>query len=150
MWCLCVIYLKHTKKYGQNDLVCRDDGRPQQESEIPSPTHTHTSKDTRSHACEPNLAPPINSFNKPRRAHTQAIGAALCTSADGSGEVPHGRVAGIEHAGERGVAVQDVAGHAAVAHAVPHGEAPAATEHRFGRDAGVPTGCTVEFCGYRQ
>lgn len=68
------------------------------------------------------------------------------TSADGSGEVPHGRVAGVGDAGERGVAVQHVAGDAAVLHAVAHREAPAAAQHGLGRNAGVAAGRAVELC----
>lgn len=68
------------------------------------------------------------------------------TSADGSGEVPHGRVAGVGDARERGVAVQHVAGNAAVLHAVAHRKAVAATQHGLGRNAGIAAGRAVEFC----
>lgn len=72
------------------------------------------------------------------------------TSTDRSRKVPHGRVAGVGNARERGVAVQDVTGDAAVLHAVPHRETVAPTQHRFGRDAGVTTGRAVEFCRERE
>lgn len=69
-----------------------------------------------------------------------------CTSTNRSRKVPDGGVSGVGDAGERGMAVQDVAGNAAVPHAVSHSKTTAATEHRLGRDAGVSTRCTVEFC----
>lgn len=68
------------------------------------------------------------------------------TSTDGSGEVPHGRVASVGDARERGVAVQHVAGDAAVLHAVAHRKAVAATQHGLGRNAGIAAGRAVEFC----
>lgn len=69
------------------------------------------------------------------------------TSADGSGEVPHGRVAGVGDARERAVAVQHVAGDAAVLHAVAHRKAVAAAQHGLGRNAGIAAGRAVELCG---
>ena len=45
------------------------------------------------------------------------------TSADRDGEVPHGHIGSVGHAGELGVAVQHVARHAAVADFVSHVEA---------------------------
>lgn len=72
------------------------------------------------------------------------------TSADRSGEVPHGCVAGVGDARERGVAVQHVAGDAAVLHAVAHREAVAAAQHGLGRNAGVAAGRAVEFCRWER
>lgn len=68
------------------------------------------------------------------------------TSADWSGEVPHGRVAGVGDARERGVAVQHVAGDAAVLHAVAHREAVAAAQHGLGGNAGIAARRAVELC----
>lgn len=70
----------------------------------------------------------------------------LHTSADWSGEVPHGRVASVSDAGERGVAVQHIAGDAAVLHAVAHRKAVAAAQDGLGRNAGIAARRAVEFC----
>lgn len=48
------------------------------------------------------------------------------TSTDWRREVPHGSVSGVGDAGESGVSVQDITGHAAVLDLVPHSEAAAA------------------------
>lgn len=68
------------------------------------------------------------------------------TSTNGSRKVPDRGVPSVGDAGESGVAVQDVARNTAVLHAVSHSETAAATQHRFGWDTRVSTGCAVELC----
>lgn len=68
------------------------------------------------------------------------------TSADWSREIPHGRVAGVGDARERGVAVQHVAGDAAVLHAVAHRKAVAAAQDGLSRNAGITARRAVELC----